>query len=448
MTVVHFPYTYFPDAAGGTEIYVEALCRHLCDRGIDARVAAPGGEDAYEHHGVPIQRYPLSSVSAASEIYGAGDSLGAGHVEALLADWSPDIVHMHAHTRGVSLRVAEVAKDRGIPVLLTYHTPTVSCMRGTLLRYGETVCDGIMERRRCASCVLHGHGLPKWAAAVLGHLPPSVGEALAGAGLDGEGWTAASMPHFVEKKHTATRALFATVDHIVPVCEWVQEVLQRNDVPGEKITVSRQGLPLPECESVADTRQSAPDAFHAERPLRLTFFGRLHPTKGVHVLLRALRQVPEAPVTLDLYGIAQDASEYTRTVRTLVAGDARVSLCNPVDADAVPATMRDYDAVTVPSQWLETGPLVVYEAFAAGRPVIGSDLGGIAELVTDRVDGLLVDPDNETAWQRALKRLVNEPSLLGRLRSGVQPPRTMQDAATDMAELYQRILSGGQHQIP
>ena len=65
-----------------------------------------------------------------------------------------------------------------------------------------------------------------------------------------------------------------------------------------------------------------------------------------------------------------------------------------------------YDVVAVPSQGLETGPLVVLEAFAAGVPVLGSAIGGIADKVNDGVDGFLVRPfDSETEWASALEAL-------------------------------------------
>ncbi len=101
--------------------------------------------------------------------------------------------------------------------------------------------------------------------------------------------------------------------------------------------------------------------------------------------------------------------------------------------------LRDYDLLVVPSQWLETGPLVVLEAFAAGIPVLGSRLGGIAELVKDGENGILVEADSVAAWAAALNRLSRESELLRRLRSGVRPPRTMADVAEEMLALYHSI---------
>jgi glycosyltransferase involved in cell wall biosynthesis len=93
----------------------------------------------------------------------------------------------------------------------------------------------------------------------------------------------------------------------------------------------------------------------------------------------------------------------------------------------------------VPSRWMETGPLVVLESFAAGTPVIGSDLGGIAEWVQHEQNGLLVAFDDIVAWTNALRRCASDRTLLARLREGVGAPRTMKDVAREMAKLYKQI---------
>jgi glycosyltransferase involved in cell wall biosynthesis len=98
----------------------------------------------------------------------------------------------------------------------------------------------------------------------------------------------------------------------------------------------------------------------------------------------------------------------------------------------------------VPSQWLETGPLVVLEAFAAGTPVLGSNLGGIAELVNDGANGRLVPHDDLTAWMRALQDLERDRSIVARLRAGVRPPRTVREVSEDMQRVYARICSGSE----
>jgi glycosyltransferase involved in cell wall biosynthesis len=109
-----------------------------------------------------------------------------------------------------------------------------------------------------------------------------------------------------------------------------------------------------------------------------------------------------------------------------------------VPANRVIATLHGYDLLAVPSQSLETGPLVLLEAFAAGIPVIGSNLGGIAELIQHGVNGLLVQHDSIEAWSKAIERCCGPERLVASLRRGVRPPRDMDAVASEMMAIYTR----------
>jgi glycosyltransferase involved in cell wall biosynthesis len=146
-------------------------------------------------------------------------------------------------------------------------------------------------------------------------------------------------------------------------------------------------------------------------------------------------------VTLDVYGIVQDAEgeRYRDELRAMAADDPRIRFCAPMPGERVVDTLADYDLTVVPSQWLETGPLVVLESFAAGVPVVGSNLGGVAELVRHDRDGWLVPYDDPRAWGSALQRFVGDRSLVERLRGGVERPRSTDDVARDMVAVYESV---------
>ena len=119
--------------------------------------------------------------------------------------------------------------------------------------------------------------------------------------------------------------------------------------------------------------------------------------------------------------------------------DPRIRLAGAVDPEQRYEALADMDLLAVPSTWLEAGPLVVLEAFAVGIPVLGSDLGGIAERVEPGRDGRLVPPGDVAAWTAALSELANG------WRSGDWPfdpeePRTSERVATEMETLYTEIL--------
>ncbi len=439
MKVIHVPFCFYPEPVGGTEVYVSSLARRQQEQGIDAVVAAPAVTNAaYTHGGLPVRRFAMSAVTAdVRQLYDEGDVEAAREFGGLLDQELPDLVHLHAFTRAISVRLAEEVKRRGIPLVFTYHTPTVTCQRGTLLEYGERVCDGKLAVARCSSCTLQAHGVPRLMSRAMAQIPAGVGAALGSLGASGALWTALRMSELTRTRQRSFQLLMDHVDAVVAVSDWVRDVLLRNGVPESKVLVSRQGVAdAPSAHSIRTLRG-------ADEPLRLAFLGRIDRTKGLDVVLRAIRQVPNLPVRMDIYGIMQGQSSdpYLQRMKGLAEGDVRFRWLDPLPAGEVVSTLAEhYDLTLVPSQWLETGPLVVYESFAAGVPVLGSDLGGIAELVQNGVNGLLVSADSADAWATALTQVVRDGALLQKLRRGIRPPRTMRDVACDMERLYRVVL--------
>jgi glycosyltransferase involved in cell wall biosynthesis len=449
--VVQVPFCFYPDAVGGTEIYVASLARLLKDEhGCDVVIAAPGGRsENYTHQDLPVHRFAVSNeVGDVSELYDEGNELAAREFEKILDQEHLDIVHLHAFTRGVSLKIVRAAKAKQIPVVFTYHTPTVTCTRGTMMRWGRIPCDGEMLGRRCTACTLQGLGLNRLVATSLASMPHWLRGTWAKTKKSGGVWTAVRMRELVESRHHTTQALLAEVDHIVAVCDWVRDVLIRNGVPANKITLCRQGIERATLDEDGRSKMEDggadvfPKRFTKERPLRLVYFGRLDPTKGVHVLIEALQLGESLPVTLDIYGNSQGESgaAYADRLQKLAMGDGRVEFKASVPSEKVIPTIRGYDAVVVPSHWLETGPLVVLEAFAAGIPVIGSNLGGIAELVNEGVNGYLVNGTGAEEWYNTLKRLCADSGALTRLDRSIGRPPTMSAVAQTMVRLYQGLL--------
>ena len=436
MKVLHVPFGYYPDPVGGTEVYVAELADALRRLGIDSAIAAPALGTAarrYEHDGVTVYRFEVGPTTVA-DLYGEGDPVSAAAIDRALADSRADVLHLHAFTAAASVRAMRAAHRRGVAVAFTYHTPTASCVRGTLLRDGVEPCDGELLEQRCASCLLQSRGAGEPVRAVLSRLPAAVGATIGASGRSG-GWvTAVRARDLTRARHDAFRALLRGSDAVIAVCEWVRSLLLRAGAEPSTLMLSRQGTTVRARREPAAQRES-------DGTLRLAFVGRLHPTKGVHVVIKSLVSRPAIRASLDIYGVAQDDEglHYRSELLRLAGDDQRVRFREPIAAADVVATLASYDATVVPSQWLETGPMTVLESFAAGVPVLGSNLGGVRELVRHDLDGWLVPHASEESWGTALERFASDPTLVRRLAAGVARPRSTHDVARDMAAVYESI---------
>jgi glycosyltransferase involved in cell wall biosynthesis len=436
--IVQVPFCYAPDPIGGTEVYVTNVAQNLSAMGVDIVIAAPGRATYdYEREGLRVRRFAVSQALDLKQLYGAGDAFAADEFAKILRDEAPDLVHLHALAPAVSLRLIRSIKANHIPVVFTYHTATVTCQRGTLMRWGAEICDGVLEVSRCAACTLHGAGLPRLLAQQIVRLPPEFGRRLDKLRLRGGVWTALRMSELVDIRHTTFRELATEIDHFVAVCDWVRDVLQANGVPDEKIVVSRQGI------SWSQTDPELPSAGRGGAGwTQFAFVGRLDPTKGLHVLIDAFLRNPALNMKLDIFGIVQSAAnaDYQLNLLRLAQDDPRIAFHEALPPRNVVSVMRRYDFVAIPSQSVETGPMVVLEAFAAGVPVVSENHSGMAEIVKHGVDGFLIERDAKSGWADALRQLTLDQELRDRLRAGVRAPRTSREAAEDMLTLYRSLL--------
>ena len=436
LKAIHVPYTFAPDPGGGTEIYVEALARELRSCGVESLIVAPSSsdqEESYDHQGLRVRRYSAGrkNRSMLREVYGLGSADAAAGFARILDEERPDLVHVHAFTRAVSVLLVQAAKQRGLPVFFTYHTPTVSCQRGTLMAFGKQPCDGVLDIARCSSCSLHGLGIPIGVAKLVSLQPKLVSNLWEAMNFHGSVWTALRMPELIGIRHRSFRILMRDVDKVIALSQWVRELLLCNGVPDSKIVTCPHGLP-----TGVVTNEPQIDA--KQGPLRVAFLGRADPVKGPDTLIKAVRSLPDLDIELDLYGVIQSGGNnaFWRSLRRLADSDRRIVFMPAVSHDEIVSLLRRYHVLAVPSRWLETGPLVILEAFFAGTPVIASRLGGIAEKVEEGHNGILLDPDNIPAWADALHRCAHDRNLLSALRKGAISCRSMADVAREMVQIY------------
>jgi glycosyltransferase involved in cell wall biosynthesis len=146
-------------------------------------------------------------------------------------------------------------------------------------------------------------------------------------------------------------------------------------------------------------------------PGHIVCAGRLYPSKGQDVLLRALALEPSVHVSFAGDGPAR------ATLVALAAELGVLDRCHFLGAiprALIPALMARAVVTVVPSRDEAFG-LVNIESLAVGTPVVASRVGGIPEIVRDGVEGLLVPPDDPAALAKAIHRILESP----RLRSGL-----------------------------
>lgn len=436
--VAHCVGFYFPDQVGGTEVYVQDLLSELTRYSVDGYVLAATDDRfrQYEWDGISVARYPANWADI-REYAASRPSAGLSKFQELVLEKRPDIFHLHSWTSGAGLEhLAQVAR-LGIPCVVTMHVPSALCMRGTMLLHGREACDGLIEEKRCAQCWSEQRGLPSSVAFAMSRLPR----------MSFEG--GATPPKMLSRVVTLLsararagiqahelRMMADLSERIVAPSVWVRDGLLANGIAPEKLTVSRQGVTGALVREAARTPPRP-----ASQELKVGFIGRLEHYKGAHILIEAMSHLPRhLPVRLLIAGSGTEP-HYLKQLINSWAGDKRIEFLGPITRAEVPDFLRKLDVLAVPSNYMETGPLVVLEAQVFGIPVMGADLGGISERIRDGVDGWLLPFEDSGAWAAAMQEIAIDRRQLERRAAGIGRTRTMTDVAADMAELYRDILA-------
>jgi glycosyltransferase involved in cell wall biosynthesis len=430
---------YFPESVGGTEIYVRGLSRELLETGVDVAVAAPapGTKTEYVHDGVHVFRFE-GDPAASGELNMQQDAPAAW--DDILDRFAPNIVDLHSMTSLLGLPHLRAAHRRGMSTVATLHVPGVICARGTFMRYGKTPCSGNLAEEPCTACRLEAQGVPSAVGRLLGHVPPQLGVRLRGGSLPAAAERALTARSRDDDRRAWLDQMVECSDRLVAPSAWLADVLRRNGVPSRKVVLCRQGVDVAAIPRATVRRRQG--------PLRVGFVGRSDPVKGLDILLDAVRVVPrDAALELHIWAIARSTTEqsYREAMIRRAHADTRVTFHDETTDHA--AIYEALDVLAVPSVWLETGPLVVLEAQAAGLPVVGSNLGGIAERVKDGEDGILVAPGDPAALAEALTRLAVDTERLEQLRPQ-RLPRSVGDVVADTLKTYTSLLTSEAHRLP
>lgn len=434
---------FLPAHAGGTEVYVAALCRELQAKGIECVIVKPGfdkqitSEYFYDH--TRVIEYPESPVYDRDMVLGRKAPSGLGSFEKNLLEERPDIIHFHeiSGSNGITTTHLQIARKLNIPVFTTLHLPGYVCKTGRLKFKNKEECDGYIDEYKCSVCVLHDMGLRNGLPELLTrlgqaleklHLPVNL--------LPGKMESSLSYPKFIREHRRKLEEIFFTSEKVFVLSKWFKKVLLTNKLPGEKMVLLDKALPHSSPQRNEFCRQATVDI----NLLRFVYLGRISPAKGLHILLEALADLESKNWSLAIYGYVEEES-YLEKCRELAKKNRdKISWKGILAPEEVIQVLQQYDALIFPSLIQEMVGLVVMEAFAAKIPVIGSSAKGIAEQIKDGETGFLFENGNSTALRNILSRVIKNPLLLKALAENILPPVRFDKVALHSLQEYNNAI--------
>ena len=401
---------------GGGELAAHALFDQLRRRdGVKAYFLAWAGSAARRRGGTPFSTFR----GRPDEILFATESFDhflfsqptdiTDQFSLLLKQLKPDIIHMHHYSK-VGLELIAIARlvNPSVRIIVTLHEYLAICHNhGQMIKTGSGVLCEEANVHDCSACFLD--------------IPPS---------------------EFLLRKFFI-RSHLDKVDLFIAPSKFLKQRYVAWGLPARQIVVVENGTTLVEPLPLPRPR--------AQRERRATFgfFGQINVYKGVLELLRAIEYISRAPehlsadIRLVIHGanVEMNPPDFVEEFNSLLerTGD-RVQFAGPYTRNTLGRLMADVDWVVMPSIWWENSPLVIQEAFAHRRPVICSNIGGMAEKVRWGKDGYHFEVGNPFEIANMMVRLAGDDGIWDQLQKTIQHPLSIEASASEHLELYRGDL--------
>jgi glycosyltransferase involved in cell wall biosynthesis len=325
-------------------------------------------------------------------------------IEALIEVTKPDIAHLHNFFYQLSPSILEPLRRKNIPVVQTLHDHQPACASHKFLANGK-ICEACKDslfsilRQRCYN-----------------------------------GDMAASVLAFTAKvTHRLLKLYEERIDQFITPSQYLRNKLIDHRLPPKKMTYIPHPIdepaPMPEVPSKFDNT--------------ILFIGRLSRHKGIYTLFEAM--APLRSFRLQIAGTGDALGDLQRMISERQL--QHVELLHFLHKEALALTLAKASLVVVPSECYDNAPLVVYEAFVAGKPVLGARIGGIPELITPEL-GELFESGNVLDLRQKIEKMMAQPAQLqqmgARARLHARERFSAEKHYEQIMNLYRQFMVGKQ----
>ena len=264
----------------------------------------------------------------------------------VLDDFKPDVAHIHLVWGGLTGSVIETLKKNNIPVVVTTHDYRMVCPAYLFMNGKGEVCE------KCK-----GHSFWHCALNRCSH-----------------GSAAQSLILSAEAYFRTFKNPYRHIDHIIYVSDFCRKI-------HHKYNDELRGKP----GSVLFNFNTVGASVRPENPELFTFCGRLSREKGVMTLVKAFAKLPE--LRLQLIGTGRVEVEIRKFINDNSLGN--IELKGYMTGEPLKKAIAESRFMCVPSEYYENNPMSAIEALSMGIPVIGAEIGGIPEIVSNGSTGYL-----------------------------------------------------------
>jgi glycosyltransferase involved in cell wall biosynthesis len=390
LKVIHgFP----PDYMAGSEVYSYHLVKELINQNVETFVFTRVENEFDNNYKIYNEQYEninIQRVNKPKKDYLYEDKFYDKNIDKIFENYlleiKPDIVHI-GHLSHLSTNIIKIIKKYNIPIVYTIHDFWLYCVKGQMINQNNEIC----KKPSIENCLVCSNYLVQYRQ--------------------------------VEETFKHMREVISLIDIFISPSHTLRDFFIKQGVDKDKIKYLKYGFNTQKIEFNKKI-------FTKTSKIKFGFMGRVIPTKGIKVLVEAFKELPEE--TLSIYGNIGVQKRFLETKNIIFKGQYNNNNINEV--------LKNIDVLIVPSIWYENAPLVIQEAFLAGVTVITSDIGGMAELVKDKVNGFTFKAGSSEELKKLIKKISNNPTILNNLVSSKDMVVDIKDDIKEIVKIYKALL--------
>lgn len=386
---------YPPNILGGAEIVVEKMALAMKNKNHDVIVITTS-PDEKEHkisqNNIPVYQINTTKVYPTykqTEVQGLKKPLWhildlwnnntLKEIKKILIKEKIDIIHINNY-KGLSLSCFKAGKDLNIPVIYESHDFSLICPRANLIRGNNSLCQN-----RNFIC-----------------------------------------ENYVKIQH---KLLKDNVDVLISPSQFMIDKFKENN-----FFVNTKCVKIP-----LGVEYSSSKSIKNYETIDITYIGTLGKHKGVDTLIKSFKEINNKNIKLHIIGKGYDEEEF----KELAKEDSRIIFHGFVENKNIKKYYEQSNILVIPSICYDNSPLVIYESFSTGTPVIGSNIGGIPELISENYNGLLFEAGNYNDLKEKLVKVINNKEILKKFEENALnslPENSMDIMTSEIINEYNKVV--------
>ena len=323
-------------------------------------------------------------------------------MEEALDDFKPDIVHLNNFQRQLSASIIGPCIKRNIPIVFTAHDVQAICPAITMMDSDKNPCELCMKGKY-SNCIKKKCIKNSKLKSILGA---------------------------VEGKYYRNHKIYTDkIDYIITPSEFYRNKFIEDGINPDKIKALHNPV------NIKNYDIKTQDDGYA------LYFGRLSKEKGVLNLINAFSKLDKG----NLY-IAGEGPE-KETIEKIIKDnklEKRVKLLGYLNREQMTEVTKKCKFVVIPSIWYENCPYVILETLALGKPIVGSDMGGIPELINDNENGFIYHYNDINELRDKMEKLFSDKKLVDKFgkksKELAKENYSMEKYYKEIMKIYDKIL--------